>query len=129
MKSAIVAFLLLVALVVMAGAVSTSQERALSPIYKMIESLPDSASEMDERIREKSMDTLEKAKKAFEDKNFIVEIGIPHEEAEEVHTLMEKASIFLEAKEDAMFLTYVEEIRVRLKALQNYGKANLKNIT
>ncbi len=129
MKSAIVAIVLLTTLVAAAGIISVTQENALSPVYKKIEALPDRVSEMNSKKREESRETLEKALKEFEKKSFVVEIGIPHEEAERVHTLMEKALIFLDAGEDTQFLTHVEEARVYLKALKNYGKASFENIT
>ncbi len=129
MKSAIVATFLLILLIVTSGAVGKSQEKVLGPICENLEKLPTKANQISEEVREKSKEVLKDAKKDFENRSFIVEIGIPHEEAEKVHTLMEKAIIFLDTREDAMFLSSIEELRVYLKALKNYGKANLKNIT
>ena len=82
-----------------------------------------------EKNRQELLNTVRKTKKDFEKKSFIIEFGIPHEDSEKVHSLLEKAEIFLESNEDTMFLTLIEELKVSLTNLRDYGKARLDNIT
>lgn len=129
MKSAIAAAILMASLVLTCWYVSISQEKAIAPILEKVGSIETLNKSLSDEERKNALNTIKAAKEDFENRNFFVEIGVPQKEVGAIITFMEKAIIYLETKEDALFFTQVKELTQNLNSLKNYGKISLKNIT
>lgn len=117
MKTAICAFLILALLIGFSYYVSYEQEEVLVPIYYKLESLKDSIN------RET---TLKECIKSLKENSFIIKLGIPNNDYDKVHILMEKALIYY--NDDTIFSAVLKECIIQLKSMLEYCDVTANNI-
>jgi hypothetical protein len=120
MKSTIIAFAILLILIFGSYTISKEQEKVLVPIYYIIKEMPNDNS--------KDLKDLKDCMKKYKEKRFIIELGIPNKDYDNLHSLFKKASIALKNDDDKQFSVYIEECKIYLSSMLEYSDITLSNI-
>ena len=127
MKTAVAAFVLLGALILSSVFLSSAQRNVLYPISEAICNFPSDVNELKTNA-DTVIKVLVKSKKELEKNGFTICLGVPQEEYERLHSIMEKTIIYLREKEYPHALAYLEECKIYLDTLIDYCSVSANNI-
>jgi len=121
MKSAVISLALLLAIFFCSLCITKSQRKSMEPVLDSINELisGDSAS---------SRSLLEKSIKALEKNRFVIELGLPGDDFDNVYYLLKSAMRLLDTNDLSLYRAKLEECKIYLESLIEYSEVSLSSI-
>ena len=123
MKSALISVIILLSLIICAVVLSYSQSKVLSSIY-------DSIIEMDKNPStvQQTKQKIDNCIKKYTDNGFIIELTVPNDEYDYLHSLLQAAYVCISGEDFASFTSYIEKCKIYLSSMMDYSKVSWSNI-
>ena len=123
MKSAFLAFGILILILALSLSISAVQSSKLYAIRNGLLSISDNATNVAE-----CESTLSNCIKDFSKSKFIIELTIPSDEHDRILYLMKCSHTFLASGDASLFAAYLEQSKIYLDSMIEYCNINFRNI-
>ena len=121
MKSTLIATLILSLIISISFYVSKSQADALHPIQESVDTLL-------EGIAPSSRGELQECIEKMSQRRFVIELGLPGDDFDNVYYLLKGALRLLESNDTTLYFEKLEECKIYLESLAEYSKVSIASI-